>query len=160
MKLGLLWVGKTRDRNISSAIQGYLKRVARYVAVDITEIKEAPASDEHSEKEALQKEGRRIREKVPRGHQVVVMDPRGEEMSSEEFGRFLERKINSSSSSLKGLTFVIGGHLGLDEEAKAMANHTISMSRMTLTHEMARLLLVEQIYRGLSMARGGQYHRR
>jgi len=80
-------------------------------------------------------------------------------MSSEQFAAFLEARINSSSSKLKGLAFVLGSHLGLDEQTKEAANHAISMSRMTLTHEMARLVIVEQIYRGLSIIHNGRYHR-
>jgi 23S rRNA (pseudouridine1915-N3)-methyltransferase len=160
LKLSLLWVGRTRDRNISAAIRGYVDRIERYVPVDVLEVKEETAADRHAEAEALQREGRRLREKIPRHQEVVLLDAAGRELSSEEFARFLERKINSSSSSLKGLTFVVGGHLGVDDGVREVADHTISLSRMTLTHEMARLVAVEQIYRGLSIIHGAQYHRR
>jgi 23S rRNA (pseudouridine1915-N3)-methyltransferase len=160
LKLTLLWVGRTKDRNINAAIRRYVDRIERYVPVDVLEVKEETAADRHAAAEALQKEGRRLREKIPRHQEVVLLDAGGREFSSEEFARFLERKFNSSSSSLKGLTFVVGGHLGVDDGTREVADHTISLSRMTLTHEMARLVAVEQIYRGLSIIHGAQYHRR
>ena len=159
MKLGLLWVGKTRDRNIKAAVEGYVGRIARYVPVEVMEVKEDSAADRHSEAAAIGKEGRRLRERVPKGNEVVILDAGGLELSSEEFAGFLQRRLSSSSASTKGLTFVIGGHLGLDEGTRRIADHTISLSRMTLTHEMARLVAVEQIYRGLSILHGGRYHR-
>ena len=159
MKFLLLWAGKTRDRNIDAAIKSYIVRIGRYLPVDVVEVKEEVAADRHSEAAALVKEGRRLREKVPRSTEVVVLDPGGREMSSEQFAAFLETRINSSSSKLRGLAFVLGSHLGLDEQTKEAANHAISMSRMTLTHEMARLVIVEQIYRGLSIIHNGRYHR-
>lgn len=160
MRLTLLWVGRTHDRNLGAAIEGYLERIGRYVPVDVLEVKEESGAGRHSEAVALRKEGLRLREKIPRATEVVLMDPRGREMSSEQFAAFLEERIGSSSSRLRGLTFMIGGHLGVEEETREVADHTISLSRMTLTHEMARLVAVEQIYRGLSIIRNGRYHRR
>lgn len=160
MRLTLLWAGRTKDRNIDTAIRGYLERIGRYVPIDVLEVKEATAAGRHAEAKALLEEGRRLREKIPRGTQVVLLDPGGRELTSEEFARFLEERINSSSSTLRGLTFLVGGHLGVDDGTRQVADHTISLSRMTLTHEMARLVTVEQIYRGLSIIHGAQYHRR
>ena len=75
MKFLLLWVGKTRDRNIGAAIQGYVERIGRYLTVEVVEVKEESAADRHSEFEALQKEGRRLREKIPQASEVVLLDP-------------------------------------------------------------------------------------
>ncbi len=160
MKLSLLWAGRTKDGNIGAAIHGYLTRIRRWMPVDVLEVKEESAAGRHSEAEALLREGRRLRERIPRDNQVVLLDPLGRELTSEEFARFLEERINSSSSALQGLTFLVGGHLGVDDGIRQVADHTISLSRMTLTHEMARLVAVEQIYRGLSIIHGAQYHRR
>lgn len=159
MRLSLLWVGRTRDRNIGAAIREYLGRIERYIPVDVLEVKEESASDRHAEAEALLKEGRRLRERIPPSTEVVVLDAGGRQMTSEEFARFIGERVNRSSSSMKGLTFVVGGHLGLDDGFRNIADHVISLSRMTLTHEMARLVALEQIYRGLSILRGGRYHR-
>ncbi|HKY32981.1 MAG TPA: 23S rRNA (pseudouridine(1915)-N(3))-methyltransferase RlmH [Candidatus Polarisedimenticolia bacterium] len=159
MRLGLLWVGRTRDRNIRAAIELYIGRIGRYLPVEVTEVKEEAAADRHSGAAALRTEGRRIREKLPRGHEVVLLDVAGRSMSSEELARFLERRLGSSSSATSGVTFVIGGHQGVDDETRRRADHALSLSRMTLTHEIARLLTVEQIYRALTILGGGRYHR-
>lgn len=160
MKVCLLWVGRTKDANIGGAIRGYVERIERFIPVEVLEVKEEVAADRHSETEARIKEGRRLREKIPADTEVAVLDPEGREYSSEEFSRFLEKRIGASSSAHKGLTFLIGGHLGVDDETKRIAHHTISLSRMTFTHELARLVAIEQIYRGLSIMHGGRYHRR
>lgn len=158
MKLGLLWVGRTRDRNLRAAIDGYLERIGRQVPVEVIEVKEESAKSRHAESAALAREGSRIREKIPPGHETALLDARGRQMSSEEFAGFLGRRM-SSSSSTKGLTFVVGGHLGVDEPTREIVDHTLALSRMTFTHEMARLVAVEQIYRGLSILRGTRYHK-
>jgi len=160
LKLVLLWAGKTRDRNIGAAIKGYLERIGRYLTVEVVEVKEESASDRHAEAAALRKEGRRLLERLPQDGEIVLLDPAGRELTSEQFAGFLEKRFNSSSSRMRALTFIVGGHLGVDEEMKKVADHTLSLSRMTLTHEMARLVAVEQIYRGLSIIRNERYHRR
>ena len=159
MKLALIWVGRTRDRNIRAAAGLYVDRIGRYMPVDVIEVREEAAADEHAGAEALRREGRRIREKLPRGHEVVLLDVGGREISTREFAGFLGRRVNASSSSLRGMAFVVGGHQGVDEETRGIADHIISLSRMTLTHEMARLVLVEQIYRVMTILHGGHYHR-
>jgi 23S rRNA (pseudouridine1915-N3)-methyltransferase len=156
VRLGLLWVGRTRDANIGAALRGYLERIQRYLPVRVIEVREERAADRHAAAGALVKEGRRIRQAIPGGHEVVLMDPGGREMSSEQFARFLEATMNGTRG---GLTFVVGGHLGVDDGIRDLADHSIALSRMTLTHEMARLVMVEQIYRALSIIRGGRYHR-
>ena len=159
MRLTLLWVGRTRDRNIRAAARLYVDRIGRYLPVDVVEVKDEAAADEHAGAEALRKEGRRIREKLPPGHEVVLLDVGGRELSTGEFAEFLGRRLSASSSSLRGVAFVVGGHQGVDEETRQTADHIISLSRMTLPHEMARLVLVEQIYRVMTILRGGRYHR-
>ena len=160
MKLCLLWAGRTKDANIGGAIRDYIERIGRYMPVEVLEVKEEVAADRHSETEARNKECRRLRERIPRDTEMALLDHRGREYSSEEFSGFLKQRIGSSSSALRGLTFIVGGHLGVDDDTRKIADHVISLSRMTLTHEMARLLAVEQIYRGLSIMHGGRYHRR
>jgi 23S rRNA (pseudouridine1915-N3)-methyltransferase len=154
--LGLLWVGRTKDVHLDAIIQDYLGRIERYMPVKVTAIKEQTAADRHAESEARNKEGRRLIEALPAGHRVVALDQNGRQATSEQFARLLGEQLNGS---LKGMTFVIGGHLGLAPEVLERADQTLSLSRMTLTHEMARLVAVEQIYRGLNILRGGRYHR-
>lgn len=156
LNLGLAWVGRTRDRNIHEALGRYLERIRRYVRLKVTEVREADASDRHAEAAALLEEGRRLREAVPPGHRRVLFDASGRQLSSEEFARWLESTMGGGP---RGVTFMIGGHLGVDDETRGSADEVLSLSRMTLTHEMARLVAAEQIYRALSIIRGGRYHR-
>lgn len=156
MKLALLWVGRTRDRNIQEALGRYLERISRYCPVTVTEVREESAADRHAVAESLLKEGRRIRDAVAPGHERILLDAAGREMSSDEFAAFLQTRLNGSA---KGVTFIIGGHLGVDDETRRAADQTLSLSRMTFTHEMARLVAAEQIYRALSIINGARYHR-
>lgn len=159
MKLTLIWVGRTKDGRLKALIDDYLKRIGRQLPVEVREVKEEPASDRHAAAEALLKEGRRIRERIPRDHEVVLLDEAGRALTSEQFAAFLGEKLGSSSSATRGVAFVVGGHQGVDDEMKRTASHVISLSPMTLTHEMARLVAVEQIFRGLGIMRGSSYHR-
>lgn len=159
MRLTLVWVGRTRDAHLKALVDGYVERIGRQMPIEIREVREEAASDRHAEAGALQKEGRRIRERIPEGHEVVLFDEAGRTMTSEQFAGFLEEKLGFSSPASRGLAFIVGGHQGVDEEMKRTADHTISLSRMTLTHEMARLVAVEQIFRGLGILRGSSYHR-
>lgn len=156
MKLALLWVGRTRDRNIQEALERYLERIGRYCPVTVTEVREESAADRHAVAESLLKEGRRIREAVATGHERILLDAAGRELSSDEFAGFLQTRMNGSA---KGVTFIIGGHLGVDDETRRVADQTLALSRMTFTHEMARLVAAEQIYRALSIIKGTRYHR-
>jgi len=156
VKLSLLWVGRTRDGNIHAALERYVERIGRYCPVSVTEVREESATDRHAVAESLLKEGRRIREAVAPGHERVLLDVAGRELSSDGFAGLLQSRMNGSA---KGMTFIIGGHLGVDDETRRTADQTLSLSRMTLTHEMARLVAAEQIYRALSIINGTRYHR-
>lgn len=156
MKLGLLWVGRTRDRNIQAALERYIELIGRYCPVSVTEVREESAADRHAAAESLLKEGRRIRDAVAPGHERVLLDASGRELSSDEFAAFLQSRMNGSA---KGVTFIIGGHQGVDEATRRGADQTLALSRMTFTHEMARLVAAEQIYRALSIIKGTRYHR-
>jgi len=156
VKLGLLWVGRTRDRHVDAVIRDYVGRIERYVPVSVTAIKEQTATGRHAEEEARRKEGQRLIEAFPPGHRVVALDQDGQQTTTEQFARLLEGEMNGSS---RGMTFVVGGHLGLADDVLRRADQILSLSRMTFTHEMARLVAVEQIYRALNFLRGGSYHR-
>ena len=156
MRIGFLWVGRTRDGNIHAALERYIVRIRRYCRVSVTEVREARATDRHAEAEALLTEGRRIREAVTTGDRTVLLDAGGRTMSSQEFAGYIESMMGAGQ---KGLTFIIGGHQGVDAGTKKFADETISLSRMTFTHEMARLIAAEQVFRALSIIRGGRYHR-
>lgn len=139
----ILAVGKLKDRSIGEMVGRYLERARPWARVEVTELKDS----------GTEREGREILrwlDSNPAGR-VVACDEAGEQTTS----RGLSRMLGAHGS----LTFVIGGPDGLAAEVKARADEVLSLSRLTLTHEMARLLLSEQIYRGLAILRGHGYHR-
>jgi 23S rRNA (pseudouridine1915-N3)-methyltransferase len=100
------------------------------------------------------REGERLRGQIPPKSYVVALDPRGKEFSTEEFAAWLARREEDG----RPLAFVIGGHLGLDEATLALAHEKLALSRLTLTHELSRLVLLEQLYRAKAILRGHPYH--
>ncbi|MBU8872070.1 MAG: 23S rRNA (pseudouridine(1915)-N(3))-methyltransferase RlmH [Gemmatimonadales bacterium] len=140
----LIATGKIKDRRLSGLIEDYQKRVRPLAPLEIIEIK-----DSNPEKEA---KDMTTRLGSPGGQTLVIaMDEHGDDLTSKEFSRVLGKHGS--------ISFLIGGPDGLGSAARERAGRTIRLSSMTLTHEMARTLLVEQIYRGLSILRGKPYHR-
>ena len=137
----LLAIGKMKDRNYAALTEQYLKRVRPWARLEVVELKD----------QGPDREARAMVERVgPSGH-VVAMDERGETMTSRELGGLL--------ATHGSIAFLIGGPDGLGDAARARADRTLSLSAMTFPHELARLMLVEQIYRGLAINRGHAYHR-
>ena len=136
--------GKIKDRRLSDLIEDYRKRIRPLAPLEILEIK-----DSNPEKESRDMIARLGSHAGP--GLVVAMDERGEDLTSAEFSRLLGAHGN--------ISFLVGGPDGLGPAARGRADRTIRLSSMTLTHEMARVLLAEQIYRGLSILRGKPYHR-
>lgn len=140
MRIRILWPGRTKDRNAAEWIERYLRRLRPFAEVGVVEVKEEKGA-------ALAKEGERI---LKQSHCYVLLDERGGEMTSGEFASFLEGRAE--------VDFVLGGAHGVSGEVRRGAARTMALSRMTLTHEMARVFLLEQIYRALMITRGGGYH--
>jgi 23S rRNA (pseudouridine1915-N3)-methyltransferase len=137
-------VGKTKERYIAEGIAKYLRLLRPFASVDIVETKEqkGKASDV-----AIRKEGEGILRKTS---SYILFDERGREVSSVEFASILKDRAQ--------VDFVLGGAYGVSDDVKNAASDIVALSRMTLTHEMARLLLLEQIYRAMTINRGGGYH--
>ena len=151
MKLVMACVGRTRSREMVSAAGEYLKRLRKYAAVRTVEIRE----ERGREAAARRREGERAAALLREGDYLVLCDERGEEMSSRGLADFLAERERSG----RGRTvFLVGGPFGVDVALRERADLALSMSRMTLPHELARLLLVEQIYRAFTILRGEQYH--
>jgi 23S rRNA (pseudouridine1915-N3)-methyltransferase len=147
-------VGKPRDANLAGAIADYEARAARYWPLRIHAVREEPSrsSAPHVVRE---REGRRLLDAVPPGAQVVACDVSGRSRTSEQFARWLqdlrERAVDVS--------ILIGGAYGLDETVKSRAAASISLAPWTLPHELARLVLAEQLYRAGTIIRGEPYHK-
>ena len=147
-------VGKPRDANLAGAIAEYEARAARYWPLRVQEVRDEPARSGSTDV-VRQREGQRLLDTVPPGAQVVACDVNGRSMTSEQFARWLqdlrERAVD--------VALLIGGAYGLDDSVKARASTSISLAPWTLPHELARLVLAEQLYRAGTINRREPYHK-
>ena len=159
MQIRVIAVGKIKEKYLQDGIAEYVKRLRPYAKVQIVEIAEEkrPASATQSiERIALEKEGDRILAAVPEGSFLIALDVKGLSWSSEELAAsFREWELSGQNQ----LAFVIGGDLGLSPAVFARSDVRLSLSKMTFTHPMARLLLVEQVYRAFRIMRSEPYHK-
>ena len=159
MKIKIVTVGKLKEKYLKDGIAEYTKRISRFAKLEMIELTDEKTPDKASELEnqkILETEGERILSKVGERDFVVVLAIEGKIFSSEEFSKQLEQ------ASIKGystLTFIIGGSLGLAPVVKNRANLSVSFGRLTLPHQLMRLVLVEQIYRAFTIQQGSPYHK-
>ncbi len=145
MKIRVIWVGKTKEQFILEGINKFLRLLKPFAGVSITEVKEEKG---RPVEEMLEKEGERILKlQLP----YVLLDEKGKNLSSPEFARFLEGRGAS-------VNFVLGGAYGVSDRVKERSAATIALSKMTFTHEMARLFLLEQVYRACTIMQNRGYH--
>jgi 23S rRNA (pseudouridine1915-N3)-methyltransferase len=152
VRLKLLWVGKTQEAWVKAGIEEYAGRVRRYAPLEILEAREEKGAQATVMRE---RECERLAKLLPKGAKLVVLDERGEGMSSTEFAAFLSKTRDQGTPDL---AFAIGGAFGFTDGFRGQAFKAISLSRMTLTHQMVRVFLLEQIYRGFSIMNGEPYH--
>jgi 23S rRNA (pseudouridine1915-N3)-methyltransferase len=155
MKLTLICMGKTKERFIQEGIAKYSGYLKHYADGEIRELKEEKIQDLRDAPLIRKKEAERILTSLPAQAFLVALDERGQEFTSHEFADFLNKTLESG---IRDIVFVIGGALGLDECVTGRANKTLALSRWTLTHEMARLVLLEQLYRAFTIIKGKTYH--
>jgi 23S rRNA (pseudouridine1915-N3)-methyltransferase len=153
MRLRLIWVGKTRSEPLRSLVDDYLRRLSRFARCEVTELREGAGADDRA---VMAEEGKRITDALAAGSFVVLLDVEGRPVSSPELAAELGRWQNEGR---KEVAFVVGGHLGVSDEVRARADVRWSLSRLTLTHEMARVVLAEQLYRGYTILRGLPYQK-
>jgi 23S rRNA (pseudouridine1915-N3)-methyltransferase len=153
MRLRLIWVGKTRDERLRALADDYLRRLSRFCRAEVTELREGASADERA---VVEEEGRRIADALAPGSLAVLLDVEGRQWSSPELAAEFERWQHSGR---KEIAFVVGGHLGVAEEVKRRADVRWSLSRLTLTHEMARVVMAEQLYRAQTILRGLPYQK-
>ena len=146
MKINLIIVGKLKERFLVDGVAEYLKRLKKFATVEVREVPECRTVDE---------EGQKILSLAHKDSWLCVLDVSGTALSSEDFAK----KIAALTlDGVSNLTFIIGGAFGLSEELRRAANFRLSLSEMTFTHQMARLILVEQIYRAFKINRNEPYH--
>ena len=155
MKITLLLVGKTTENYLNQAIDEYLKRLRRYVAFEINVVPELKNAKNMTFEQQKEKEGVAILNVLDSSDEVILLDEKGIQCSSVEFASLLEKK---NLSSVKRVVFVVGGPYGFSGDVYARANGKLSLSRMTFSHQMIRLLFVEQVYRAMTIMKGEPYH--
>ena len=148
-------VGKTNAKYLVEGEKEFVKRLLHYINFEEIIIPDVKQSGKLSENELKKKEGHLILGKLENSDHVILLDDKGKSYSSIEFANFLQQKMNSS---LKSLVFVVGGAYGFSDEVYQIAYSKVSLSKMTFSHQMVRLIFKEQLYRGLSILRGEKYH--
>ena len=158
-RVTVLCVGKLKEKFYIDAAAEYVKRLQRHCKLELVELPEQRLPDDPSSAEiqkALRTEGDAIRERLPKGGAVIALCIEGRPCSSQELScRMAEFGVQGKTQ----LTFLIGGSVGLDEDLKRQADWRLSMSPMTFPHHMARIMLLEQIYRAYQIAAGTKYHK-
>jgi len=154
MKTLLILVGKTNDRHFEAGIGDYCSRIRRYMPFDIVTLPELKNTKSLPEKEQKKREADLILQKIQNGDDVVLLDERGSEMTSTAFAGWLERKQQAG----RRLVFVIGGPYGFDPSVYDRSDSKISLSKMTFSHQMVRLIFTEQLYRACTIIKGEPYH--
>jgi 23S rRNA (pseudouridine1915-N3)-methyltransferase len=152
MKLRFIWPGKTKDEHLRALVAEYLKRLQRFVRCEVIETREVAGSDRSS----VDKESQRILDAIPANSLTVLLDVQGREWTSHELA---DQVRNWENDSIKDVAIVIGGQDGVNSEVADRAQKRWCLARLTLTHEMARVLALEQIYRAYTINRGLPYQK-
>lgn len=155
MNIKLLAIGKTDNKALQQLIDEYSKRLGFYVNFDLEIIPDIKNVKNLSENQQKEKEGKLILAKITATDQLILLDENGKQPSSVGFSAFLQKKMNSG---IKTLVLVIGGPYGFSEKVYQAASGKISLSLMTFSHQMVRLFIIEQLYRGFTILRNEPYH--
>lgn len=153
MRLRIIWIGKTKDAHLRALCDTYLKRLSHFARCEITELRDSAGSDA---KTGIEKESKRISDALRDGTEVVLLDREGTACSSEQLADQVRRWNDNGN---REVTFIIGGPLGVSSTFAAGVKKKWSLSRMTFTHEMARVLLLEQLYRAYAIIHGLPYQK-
>ncbi len=159
MQIDIIAVGKIKEKYINLGIAEFVKRLSSYCKLNITEIPDQPTPDNASHAEELaikDKEGEKILSKIKDQSYVIALAIEGKMLSSEQLAKEMDKLAISGNSHI---TFIIGGSLGLSDLILKKAHQKLSFSKMTFPHQLMRLILLEQIYRGFRIIRGEPYHK-
>ncbi|QGU96637.1 23S rRNA (pseudouridine(1915)-N(3))-methyltransferase RlmH [Clostridium bovifaecis] len=159
MNITVICVGKLKEKYLKSAIDEYSKRLSRYCKLEVIELNDEKTPDNASEKEELmikEKEGSNILKHIKDTMFVIALAIEGEMLTSEELADFIKEKGVRGNSNI---AFVIGGSLGLSKDVLSRADYKLSFSKMTFPHQLMRVILLEQVYRGFRIINGEPYHK-
>lgn len=157
MKITLLAIGKTDNKQLQNLINDYTKRLGFYISFELEIIPDIKNAKNLSETLQKQAEGEEILKRTNSSDILILLDEKGKTFTSEGFSEFLQKKMNSG---LKNLIFVIGGPYGFSDAVYHRSNGKVSLSSMTFSHQMVRLFFIEQLYRGFTILRNEPYHHR
>jgi len=155
MKITLLSVGKTEEKYLHQGIDIYLKRLKHYIKLELIEIPELKNTKGLSQYQQKTKEAELILKKTTATDYMILLDERGQELSSLQFADLLNKRMIASTQNL---VFIIGGPYGFDNTIYQHANDKLSLSKLTFSHQMVRLFFVEQVYRAFTILKGEPYH--
>lgn len=155
MKLQIFFIGKTQGNVYPSLINEYVQRLSHYIPVQIEEIPDLKNTKSLSEEQQKEKEADMVFDRMQGGDVLVLLDERGKEMTSREFSQWMEQKMQTVP---KRLILLIGGPYGFSQRIYDASQGKISLSKMTFSHQMVRLFLVEQVYRAFTIIKGEPYH--
>lgn len=150
----IVCVGKIKTGPLKDMSDDYQKRIGRYDKIEILEVKDEAIKDNDTNEHIIEKEGRRILEKVSRDEYVIILDLKGKMYDSITFSDLITKKLE-----MHKVTFVIGGSLGIAKEVKERADMSLKLSDMTFLHQMARVIILEQIYRAFKIKNHETYHK-
>ena len=155
MKIKLLAIGKTEENYLKEGIEQYIKKIVHYFPFEYDELPALKQTKNISFAEQKKREGEILLKKILPSDTIILLDEKGKQYSSVEFSDFLQQKILQNH---KQIVFVIGGAYGFSEEMHQRKNHLLSLSSMTFSHQMVRLIFLEQLYRGASILKNEPYH--
>lgn len=155
MKATLLLTGRTADKRFAALIEEYSARICHYLPFDIQVIPELKATKNLSEEQQKTAEGELILKALTSADYVVLLDEHGQQYRSAEFAAWMQECMNRGT---RRVVFVIGGPYGFSPAVHQRADHKVSLSRMTFSHQMVRLIFIEQLYRAMTILRGEPYH--
>lgn len=155
MKITLLTIGKTEDNYLRDGMEKYIRRLKHYIKLNVVELPDIKNTKNLSEYQQKAKEAELIAKKITNTDHVILLDEKGQELSSVQFSGLFNKKM---VASIQHLVFVIGGPYGFDPSLQNRADEKLSLSKMTFSHQMVRLFFLEQVYRAFTIINGEPYH--
>lgn len=155
MKIKLIYTGKTGKNFLTEGEKEYESRLKHYLKFEKIELPDIKNANKLSEKEIKKKEAEQLLKKVDSSDQIILLDDKGKQFTSVEFSKFFQNKMNQGT---KSLCFIIGGPYGFDDSIYNLPHQKISLSKMTFSHQMIRMIFLEQVYRAQTILKGEPYH--
>ncbi len=156
MKIKAIFVGRLQDRYLKEGIETYRDRISRYAPFEIIEVEDEAVTAKADPSRLKENEAERILKRISPASVLVALDERGKGMSSPSLAAFMQKAMDAGT---REMSFAVGGSLGLGEKVKERADLTLSLSGMTFTHQMVRVILLEQLYRAFTIIKGEPYHK-